>query len=119
MSAMFAVRFGSYSIEATRPGMPSLSRLKSIILYKRLCPPPLWRVVIRPWLLRPAFLFKGASNDFSGLSVVISLKSKLVLLQRPFVVGLYFLIAIFFSLLRFYALFSLKKFDVFTVCSKF
>ncbi len=35
---------------------------------------------------------------FSGVEVVISAKSELVILRRPFVVGLYFLIATSFSL---------------------
>ena len=38
---IFAVLFGSYSIVATLAGIPSLSLLKSIILYFLFCPPPL------------------------------------------------------------------------------
>ena len=38
----------------------------------------------------------GASNDFSGLSVVIAEKSDEVILRRPLEVGLYFLITICF-----------------------
>src|SRR3989337_1121917 len=53
---MRAVRFGSYSMCATLAGMPSLFRLKSTWRYRRLLPPPWCRMVIRPLLLRPAFL---------------------------------------------------------------
>src|SRR5919199_868978 len=37
---MRAERLGSYSMVATRAGTPSLSRLKSMRRYRRLCPPP-------------------------------------------------------------------------------
>src|SRR6185436_5183710 len=40
-SAIRALRLGSYSISVTRPGMPSLSRLKSIRRYIFLYAPPL------------------------------------------------------------------------------
>ena len=72
MSAMRALRFGSYSISATRPGIPNLFRLKSIFRYWRLCPPPRWRKVRWPMLLRPPVFFIGSSSDFSGVSRVIS-----------------------------------------------
>src|SRR6478672_8540415 len=87
---MFAVRLGSYSMCATFAFTPSLSlRRKSITLYARLCPPPLWRVVIRPCALRPPRPCRGRTNDFSGVGRVISAKSETLAPRRPGVVGLY------------------------------
>src|SRR5919112_3557735 len=92
---MRAVRLGSYSMCATLAGTPSLScRRKSITRYARLCPPPLCRVVMRPWLLRPPFLGSGRVSDFSGVDRVISTKSATDEPRRPGVVGLYLRIAI-------------------------
>src|ERR1044072_9613118 len=62
--------------------------------YARLWPPPWWRVVIRPWLLRPPFLGSGRVSDFSGVVRVISTKSATDEPRRPGVVGLYLRIAI-------------------------
>ena len=70
--AMRAVRLGSYSIDVISPGMPNLSRLKSIIRKRRLCPPPRWRTVIRPLEFRPPRFFNGANRDFFGLRSVMS-----------------------------------------------
>src|SRR6266545_2811009 len=72
MSAMRALRLGSYSISATLPGIPNLLRLKSILRYCRLCPPPRCREVRWPWLLRPPLFLSGSTSDFSGASRVIS-----------------------------------------------
>src|SRR3712207_5249831 len=72
MSAMRALRLGSYSISATRPGIPNLLRLKSIFRYCRLCPPPRCREVRWPWLLRPPLPRRGSRRDFSGVVRVIS-----------------------------------------------
>src|SRR4051795_9317047 len=72
MRAIRALRLGSYSISATRPGIPNLSRLKSILRYCRLCPPPRCREVRWPWLFRPPDFFIGSSSDFSRVSRVIS-----------------------------------------------
>src|SRR6187551_3604039 len=95
---MRAVRLGSYSISATRALTPSLSlRLKSITRYWRLWPPPMWRDVIRPALLRPPVLGSGRSSDFSGVERVISVKSATEEPRRPGVVGLYLRIAIVIS----------------------
>src|SRR5687768_12556191 len=70
--------------------MPSLSfRRKSISRYARLWPPPWWRVVTRPWTLRPPLLCSGRTSDFSGESRVISAKSATLEPRRPGVVGLY------------------------------
>ena len=49
--------------------MPSLLRLKSIIRYLRLCPPPWWRTVIFPWLLLPAFLLALACKKNTATAV--------------------------------------------------
>src|SRR3954469_16120462 len=72
MRAIRALRLGSYSTSATRPGIPNLSRLKSIRRYWRLCPPPRCREVRWPRLFRPPDFFIGSSRDFSGVSRVIS-----------------------------------------------
>src|SRR5664280_630513 len=85
---MRALRFGSYSIVATLAGIPSLFRLKSMIRYCCLCPPPRCRDVLRPWLFRPPVRGLGASSDFSGESVVSSAKSETVWNRRPALVGL-------------------------------
>src|SRR6266480_5053612 len=73
---MRAVRFGSYSIVATRAGIANLSRRKSMRRYCRLCPPLMYRLVIWPLLLRPPVRFSGSSSDFSGSVAVISEKSE-------------------------------------------
>src|SRR6476646_6448562 len=44
---------------------------------------------MRPWLLRPPFLGRGRSSDFSGVVRVISTKSATDEPRRPGVVGLY------------------------------
>jgi len=51
---------------ATTAGTPSWLRLKSISRRRRLWPPPRWRVVMRPRLLRPPECLSGASRRFSG-----------------------------------------------------
>src|SRR3954470_19448847 len=85
---MRALRFGSYSMAATLAGTPSFVRLKSMMRYCCLWPPPRWRDVLRPYELRPPVLGLGASSDFSGLSLVISEKSETVWKRRPALVGL-------------------------------
>ena len=50
---MRADRFGSYSIVDTFAGMSRLSRLKSMMRYIRLWPPPRHQDVSSPLLLRP------------------------------------------------------------------
>ncbi len=47
-SAILQLRLGSYSMAATLPGTPNLSRLKSMRRSIRLAPPPRWRTVTRP-----------------------------------------------------------------------
>jgi hypothetical protein len=48
MSAMNAVRFGSYSSRSTVADTSYLRRLKSMMRYERLWPPPMKRAVTRP-----------------------------------------------------------------------
>src|SRR3712207_2936768 len=85
---MYAERFGSYSIEATLAGTPSLVRLKSILRYRRLAPPPRWREVLRPFALRPPDFLRPSTRVFSGSVFVISAKSAYVTKRRPGDVGL-------------------------------
>src|ERR687886_2900633 len=88
---MRALRFGSYSMAITRPGTPILLRFQSITRYSRLWPPPRWRVVMRPLLLRPAVFLSGSVSAFSGLFLVISSKVDTDMPRRPGEVGLYVL----------------------------
>jgi hypothetical protein len=89
---------GSYSIAATLPGTPTLSLLKSIIRNFRLEPPPRWRDVITPLLLRPAFLLSGSNSDFSGVVLVISSKVTLTFPRKDGDVGRYVFKANFYFL---------------------
>src|SRR5216683_8287997 len=91
---MRALRFGSYSMAMTRPAIPILSRFQSMTRYRRLWPPPRWRVVIRPLLLRPAVLRSGSVRARSGLVLVISSKVDTDMPRRPGDVGLYVLTGI-------------------------
>src|ERR687893_3320470 len=91
---MYAVRFGSYSIEATLAGTPSRVRLKSILRYRRLAPPPRWRAVTRPWALRPPDFLRPSTSDFSGSVLVTSAWSDHIAKRRPGLVGLCRLTAI-------------------------
>src|ERR1700756_768004 len=84
---MYAERLGSYSMWATLAGTPSLRRLKSILRYSRLAPPPRWREVLRPLALRPPDFFSPSVSDFSGWVRVISAKSGYVTNRRPGEVG--------------------------------
>src|SRR3984957_5819432 len=85
---MFELRFGSYSIDATFAGTPTLSRRKSTWRYCFLWPPPRCQMTISPWLLRPPERFFGSSSDFSGVSLVIWLLSRTVINRRDAVYGL-------------------------------
>src|SRR5690242_8284751 len=67
--------------------MPSLVRLKSILRYSRLAPPPRWRAVLRPRALRPPDFLRPSTSDFSGSLLVISAKSGYVTKRRPGEVG--------------------------------
>src|ERR1700730_2878198 len=76
---------------ATLPGTSNLSRRKSILRYCRRPSPPRWRVVMRPWLLRPALFLSGSRRLFSGSFAVISSKPGVAMKRRPGLVALYFL----------------------------
>ena len=84
---MRALRFGSYSISATRAGIPNLSRLKSTRRYIFLWPPPLYRMVTWPLLLRPPETFFFSSSDFSGVLRVISSNPETERKRVPAVMG--------------------------------
>src|SRR5690606_22216086 len=85
---MRQLRFGSYSIDATVAGTPSLFRLKSTRRYCCLWPPPRWRAVLRPSELRPPVFGLATSRVRSGRFLVISEKSDDVWKRRPGLVGL-------------------------------
>src|SRR5215210_1773411 len=91
---MCAERFGSYSMAATLAGTPSLRRLKSILRYLRFAPPPRWREVTRPCLLRPPDFERPSVSAFSGSDFVTASCCSQVAKRRPGDVGLCFLIAI-------------------------
>ena len=91
---MSADRLGSYSTDATRAETPSLSLRKSMVRYRRLCPPPRHRVVVTPWKFRPPFFLIAFVRRFSGFPVVISEKSYPRASRRPGDVGLCFFIPI-------------------------
>ena len=84
---MRALRPGSYSMAATRPGTPSLLRLKSMRRICRLWPPPRCRTEMRPSPPRPERCFFAWSRRFSGLFFVISEKVWPEALRRPGEVG--------------------------------
>src|SRR5215468_928495 len=89
MSAMWPVRFGSYSSRSTMPVMPSLSRLKSTRRYFWRVPPPWWRVVMRPTLLRPPVLLWCAVSARRGPPLYRCERSTLTIARVPGVRGLY------------------------------
>src|SRR5690242_13996364 len=95
---MRAERFGSYSMEVTVAGIPTLSRLKSIARSLRLCPPPMCQIVWSPELRRPPVFFFVSVSGLCGRFVVRSSFTSVVLKRRLGVIGLYVLIAIFFAL---------------------
>src|ERR1700687_5537001 len=75
-------------MDATRAGMPFFSRRKSIERYCFLCPPPRCQMVISPCALRPPVRFFGSTSAFSGVSLVTSLLSSMVIKRRDAVYGL-------------------------------
>src|SRR3954453_921333 len=96
---MWAERLGLYSIAATLAGTPSLVRLKSILRYLRLAPPPRWRAVTRPRELRPPDFVRPSVSDFSGSPLeVTSGMSDQVAKRRPGLVGLCRLTAMGYSM---------------------
>src|ERR671910_134578 len=97
MSAIRAERFGSYSMVDTLPGMFVLSRLKSMMRYRRLCPPPRHHIVTSPVLLRPPDFFIVSVSGLYGSLVVMSSKVCTVICRRPGDVGLYLRIGIVYA----------------------
>ena len=63
-------------------------RLKSMMRYFRLWPPPMRRIEMWPWLSRPPLFLSGSSSDFSGVVRVISAKSETERKRVPLVTGL-------------------------------
>src|SRR5579863_2001895 len=94
MSAMKAVRFGSYSRRSTVAGTSVLPRLKSTMRYLRLLPPPRRRIVMRPVLLRPPFSRRPSVSALTGLPFHNSLRSTMTSCRCDGVVGLKLLSAI-------------------------
>src|SRR6185295_17166777 len=85
---MRAERFGSYSTVETFAGMSFLSRLKSMMRYSRLWPPPRHHDVNSPWLLRPPERCSFSVSGAYGSSVVISSNVSTVLKRVAGDVGL-------------------------------
>src|SRR5450432_1551116 len=96
---MCAERFGSYSIRSTTPTTPSLSRRKSMIRYFCLWPPPLWRVVIRPELLRAPVEFCDTSSGVKPLPLYRCERFGFVTKRVPGDVGRSLIIAMVWVLL--------------------
>src|SRR6185369_10111482 len=94
-----AERFGSYSIVDTFAGMSSLSRLKSMIRYIRLWPPPRHHDVNCPALFRPPDSCSGSTSGLCGSCVVISSNTATVWNRVPGDVGLYLRMAMLVRLL--------------------
>src|SRR5215472_8687735 len=67
---------------------PCLLRLKSTRRIFCLCPPPMPREVMRPYILRPPVFLRISTSDFSGFVFVISLKSAIVMYRVDGVSGL-------------------------------
>jgi len=65
---MWAERLGSYSIASTVAGMSIRLRLKSMMRYSCLWPPPMRRDVSRPYALRPPVLCLGSVRPRWGRS---------------------------------------------------
>src|ERR1700687_5917748 len=66
---MRAERFGSYSIVETFAGISCLSRLKSMIRYIRLCPPPRHQEGHPPFVVRRADPRSGSTLHVALLPV--------------------------------------------------
>src|SRR6185312_3525759 len=90
---MNAVRFGSYSRRSTLPGASYLRRRKSTLRYACLAPPPMWRDVMRPSLLRPPVFVLPSTSVLTGLPFHSVDLSTWIRWRRPGDVGLYVLSA--------------------------
>src|SRR4051812_17557437 len=86
---MKAERFGSYSRRSILPTTSNLRRLKSIMRYRRLAPPPRKRTAMRPPPPRPPDLVRPSTRDFSGRPLWSSDLSTSTSWRRPGEVGLY------------------------------
>src|SRR4030067_2440832 len=87
---MRAVRFGSYSMCATRAGISRLSRLKSMRRMCRRSPPPRCRTEPCPGPSRPPCPRRGTMSERSGRARVTSSKVGPAMPRRPGEVGLNF-----------------------------
>src|SRR3712207_397530 len=85
---MKALRLGSSSSRSTVPTTSNLRRLKSIVRYSRLAPPPRKRTATRPPPPRPPDLVRPSTSDFSGLPLWSSERSTSTSWRRPGEVGL-------------------------------
>src|SRR5690606_16819440 len=85
---MKADRFGSYSRRSTVAGTSHLRRLKSMMRYRRLAPPPRKRTATRPLPPRPPDLVRPWTSFFSGLPLCSSERSTSTRARRPGEVGL-------------------------------
>src|SRR2546425_8426134 len=72
----------------TRPGTANLSRRKSMRRYRRLWPPPRYRAVMWPLLLRPPVRLSGSTSERSGSVLVTSEKSETERKRVAGVIGL-------------------------------
>src|SRR6478609_3498864 len=86
---MKADRLGSYSRRSTVPTTSNLRRLKSMIRYRVLAPPPRKRTAMRPPPPRPPDLVRPSTSDFSGRPLCRSDLSTSTSWRRPGDVGLY------------------------------
>src|SRR2546423_15521312 len=103
---MRAERLGSYSIVDTFAGISCLSRLKSMMRYIRLWPPPRHHDVRWPLLLRPPVLLSASTRGLYGSCVVISSNVWTVWNRVPGDVGLYLRIAMSYAPSRNSGIFS-------------
>src|SRR6516165_5685262 len=85
---MKAVRLGSYSRRSTVAVISNLARLKSMIRYRLLLPPPRQRMVIRPVLLRPPLPRRPSVNALTDLPFHSPLRSTTTSCRCDGVVGL-------------------------------
>src|SRR6056300_670784 len=89
MSAINALRLGSYSILSTVPILSNVFLLKLIILYFFLWPPDLCLIVIFPVLFLPEWGCNSSTRFFSGLPLNKTDLSIFTVFLKEGVVGLY------------------------------
>src|SRR5262249_37153176 len=88
MRAMKADRLGSYSSRSTVAATLNLRRLKSIRRRRCLWPPPMWWLVMWPWLLRPPDFFLPTVSDFTGSPSHRTVRSTMNSRRNDGVIGL-------------------------------